>query len=214
MPLKFNKISYVRSEQELPGFVSVYFKRPETYSFIAGQYAIIMLGENLSDKELTHTMSIASAPEDIEICFTMKTDSKSLFKQKIQALQAGDEIEISDARGLFVLPKDSSKICWIAGGIGITPYRSMWRSTGFQVRSTQLIHVSHEGYVFQDEYKQVGFEYHSIDFAELEKIMNETEKDYYFIAGSPSFVNAVKELCYKKGIYDEQIVLDIFAGYE
>ena len=53
-------------------------------------------------------------------------EPKSSFKRALDAMQIHDTVSVSHLAGDFVLPKDAEKkLVFIAGGIGVTPFRSM-----------------------------------------------------------------------------------------
>ncbi|MFA6969752.1 MAG: FAD-dependent oxidoreductase [Candidatus Paceibacterota bacterium] len=53
-------------------------------------------------------------------------EPESSFKRALKAMQVHDTISVSQLAGDFVLPKDTEKkLVFIAGGIGVTPFRGM-----------------------------------------------------------------------------------------
>lgn len=71
--------------------------------------------------------TISSSPsEDMILLTTRLAEKSSSFKQALQRLKPGQELTAVNVDGDFTLPSDStSRIIFIAGGIGITPFRSM-----------------------------------------------------------------------------------------
>ena len=52
----------------------------------------------------------------------------SAFKRTLAELEVGDEVEVEEPKGSFLLPEDTSaEYVFVAGGIGITVFRSMLR---------------------------------------------------------------------------------------
>ena len=96
--------------------------------FEAGQYLNWTLDVSQPDKRGNRrAFTIASAPNNAEIRLGVKfyADS-SAFKTKLATMQPGDHIHGSQVAGSFTLPRDPrQKLAFIAGGIGITPFRSM-----------------------------------------------------------------------------------------
>ena len=92
----------------------------------AGQFAFFPLdGVNNDSRGPVRHFSLASSPtEDILIISTRIRDSP--YKQWLSAIQEGEEVKVSKARGNFVLHDDYSKpAIFLSGGIGVTPFRSM-----------------------------------------------------------------------------------------
>jgi ferredoxin-NADP reductase len=71
--------------------------------------------------------TIASAPSERDVRLGVKFyENSSTFKKNLFALKAGDHVMAGQLAGDFTLPEDpSKKLVFIAGGIGITPFRSM-----------------------------------------------------------------------------------------
>src|SRR6185295_8514205 len=60
------------------------------------------------------------------------------FKKALKALKPGDEIEISDLDGDFVVNDPKAHYVFIAGGIGITPFRSILKQAEHQGKSLRV----------------------------------------------------------------------------
>lgn len=71
--------------------------------------------------------TIASSPTERDIRIGVKFyDGASSFKKSMLGMRAGDTIVASQLAGDFTLPRDTKKkLVFVAGGIGITPFRSM-----------------------------------------------------------------------------------------
>lgn len=95
--------------------------------FTAGQYLEWTLAHSPSDSRGNRRFfTIASSPTESAVRLGVKFyEPASSFKKGLQTLSVGDRISASQIAGDFVLPKDShKKIVCIAGGIGVTPFRS------------------------------------------------------------------------------------------
>jgi ferredoxin-NADP reductase len=71
--------------------------------------------------------TIASAPADDTVRLGVRlAPNGSAFKRGLAQVQPGDEIVASQLAGNFTLPRNKQrKLAVIAGGTGITPFRSM-----------------------------------------------------------------------------------------
>lgn len=68
-------------------------------------------------------MSVCSSPTKPYMDFGAKlTDSE--HKKKWASIQPGEQVTLQGPYGIFTLQEQESKICMIAGGIGITPFYS------------------------------------------------------------------------------------------
>ncbi len=107
------------------------FKKPAGFSFQAGQYLEWMLPHSKPDNRgVRRYFTIASAPEDSRVRVAMKVgEQRSSFKDALMKLDSGSFVIASQLGGDFVLPRDvATKVGFIAGGIGITPFRSQIQS--------------------------------------------------------------------------------------
>jgi ferredoxin-NADP reductase len=111
---------------------------PDTYEFVfatnrkisfkPGQYLEWTLAHKKSDSRgIRRYFTIASSPTDPDIRLGVKFyEHTSSFKKKLLSMHKGDTLVASQLAGEFTLPKDpKKKLVFIAGGIGITPFRSM-----------------------------------------------------------------------------------------
>jgi ferredoxin-NADP reductase/Na+-translocating ferredoxin:NAD+ oxidoreductase RnfD subunit len=105
-----------------------YFSTYPGFNFIPGQYMEWTLPHKNSDSRgVRRYFSIASSPTENIIMLTVKFyEPSSTYKRHLLTLKQGDKIIASQLAGDFTLPKDISKpISFIAGGVGIAPFRSM-----------------------------------------------------------------------------------------
>ncbi len=111
---------------------------PDTYDFIflsdkkvhfqSGQYMEFTLPHAKKDSRgMRRFFTIASSPTEHEIRLGVKFYAKtSSFKKALLALPPGGELIASQLGGDFVMPwSKKTPLVFIAGGIGITPFRSM-----------------------------------------------------------------------------------------
>lgn len=107
------------------------FSRPADYAFRAGQWFRLFL--STPEGELAETFSFCSAPAD-ELVETTTRLSGSPFKNALGALEPGAGAFISPPGGRLALPEGATRLCFLAGGVGITPMRSLLRDARYDGR--------------------------------------------------------------------------------
>lgn len=104
------------------------FQPDKKLRFRPGQYLEWTLGHKPSDgRGNRRYFTLASSPTEAEVHLGVKFYPRgSSYKRRLITLEPGDELVAGQLAGDFVLPKDRRmKLAFIAGGIGITPFRSM-----------------------------------------------------------------------------------------
>lgn len=113
----------------LPGNVDHFYWQTDTkLNFKPGQYLEWTLGHKSPDMRGNRRyFTIASSPTENDIQLGVKFyDKPSSFKQALGEIPVGGKIIASQLSGEFTMPEDlSKKLVFIAGGIGVTPFRSM-----------------------------------------------------------------------------------------
>ncbi len=104
------------------------FPAPPKFSFRPGQYMEWTLGHHHpDDRGNRRYFTIASAPTEHNLRFAVKLyKNSSTFKRALMASNRDISLLASSVGGDFTLPDDPNQKCvFIAGGIGVTPFRSM-----------------------------------------------------------------------------------------
>jgi ferredoxin-NADP reductase len=94
---------------------------------LPGQYAEWTIHTKHDDSRGNRRyFTIASSPAEGDLHIGVKIyDKPSTYKQSLTHLKVGDTILVGSIAGDFTMPKDTTqKLAFIAGGIGITPFRS------------------------------------------------------------------------------------------
>lgn len=104
------------------------FISPQKFSFTSGQYMEWTLQHKHTDSRGNRRyFTIASSPTENEIHLGVKFyPNSSSYKKALVSFSPDDMIVAAQLSGDFTLPKDPrKKLVFLAGGIGITPFRSM-----------------------------------------------------------------------------------------
>jgi glycine betaine catabolism B len=122
------KLTLLRVEKVAAGCYEFVFRSSRPLAFKAGQYLDWTIAVAAPDNRGNRRpFTIASAPSSDEIHLGVKFyKNPSAFKKTLLEMKAGDTLYGSQLAGEFTLPRDTSeKLVFIAGGIGVTPFRSM-----------------------------------------------------------------------------------------
>ena len=185
--------------------------------------------------------TLASSPTEDEIRLGVKFyPDPSSFKTNLLALPIGGEIIAAQRAGDFVLPKDPKReLVFIAGGIGITPFRSMiqYLLDKNEKRQITLLYsnkkVSDIAYkqVFDQAQKRLGIKtiyavtdpgemlsgssmYNGmIDAAMIQKEIPDFVNKTYYISGPHAMVDAFEQTLKSIGIQRKNIKIDFFPGF-
>lgn len=104
------------------------FESDQHLRFLPGQYLEWTLPHASPDTRGNRRyFTVASSPTETAIHLGVRIDpnDSSSFKKHLLVMEPGEMMAASHLSGEFTLPKSPQKLVFIAGGIGITPFRSM-----------------------------------------------------------------------------------------
>ena len=225
-PNRRYRLSFVRKIQEAEGVYSYIFAVPKKFKFKAGQYMEWTLSQHESDSRGNRRyLTISSAPTEPQLMFSVKLPPKpSAFKQHLETLRPNETIWASYLSGSFVLPPDpAKKIVFMAGGVGITPFRSMVKQLvdSGQRRDAVLLYTANkpQELAFRgliDQASSIGLKSlyaYSIDRDSLVNNVPDYQQRHFYISGPYGFVQAMEKLLLGLQIAPSQIITDYFPGY-
>lgn len=117
-------VLYLDREQCDEELATFRFERPAEYEFRAGQWFLLTLQPG--DGAVTETFSHSNAPSDDWLELTTRLTG-SPFKRGLAALAPGDVVRIVGPGGRLSLSDGVARIAFLAGGVGVTPIRSLLR---------------------------------------------------------------------------------------
>ena len=188
------------------------------------------------EKGLRRHISLVTSPtEDVVGLATRLRDTA--FKHTLSELAVGDPVEVEEPKGSFLLPEETDDdYVFVAGGIGITVFRSMLRyiaDTGSGHRVTLVYsNRDRESAAFLDELTELerglprlklvltmtdeeGWEGDTrrIDAALLRDHLGDLGRYRFLVAGPPPMTTAVVEALHGAGVPEAQVAADSFSGY-
>ena len=102
----------------------------QVVDFRAGQYFWVELLDPPYEDEKgpRRHISVVTSPTERDVLGLCTRIRDSAFKRSLAELEVGAEVEVEEPKGDFKLPEDTEPhYVFIAGGIGITVFRSMLR---------------------------------------------------------------------------------------
>jgi ferredoxin-NADP reductase len=210
----------------------------EKFSFKPGQYLEWTLGHSGVDiRGNRRFFTIASSPTEENIHLGVKFyENSSSFKKKLLSLNIGDKIIASQLSGDFTLPIDTKKkLVFIAGGIGITPFRSIIKYMIDKQESRDAVlffsNRTPKDIVYQDIFDRAQIKtIYAVNEAtggalnpnmrvgliNADMIIKEVP-DYkeriFYISGPRGMVSAFEDTLKKMGVKKSNIKVDFFPGY-
>jgi ferredoxin-NADP reductase len=189
------------------------------------------------EKGLRRHISLVTSPTEMGVVGLATRLRDTAFKRTLAELEVGDEVAVEEPKGSFLLPEDTSvDYVFIAGGIGITVFRSMLRyiaDEGLPYRVTLVYsNRDRESAAFLDELEELerridglrvvltiteqeGWEGESrrIDADMLRDHLGDLETHRFYVAGPPAMAESVSESLLAAGVPEEQVVTSRFSGY-
>jgi len=204
----------------------------QEFTFKPGQFVDITLDDPKykDDKGHTRAFSIASSPLD-EYLMVASRLTDSAMKKSLAELEIGRLVHIDGPLGSFTLPHDSSMpIVLIAGGIGITPFRSMVKNATEKNSDQKIILIysnrTPEDASFMNDLEEWqsyndNFEFvvrwtkedGHIDIPFLKQNLKDLTKPIFYAAGPPGMVAGSTQLLIEAGVPEDNIRFEEFAGY-
>lgn len=209
-----------------PNIDEFIFASDRPIRFRPGQYLEFTLPHDKSDQRGNRRyFTIASSPTEEHVRLGIKFyEPTSSFKIALGSLKTNDTISAAQVAGDFVLPKEpGKKLAFIAGWIGITPFRAhtQYIIDKKESRDVVLLYASRpEDIVYRDIFDRArevfGMRTHYIPTIIDAELITETIPDYaertFYISGPPGMVDACKKALCTLGVPHSRIVTDYFPG--
>jgi len=244
------KLTLIGKEKEARDVVSFIFKPEAPLAWVAGQFLHYKLPHPDPDERKDERWFTISAPpfEGNVVVTTRISENGSSFKKALNALPAGGTIEASGPDGDFIIedPKgaaqgmpfdvaslDSARdrqgreFVFIAGGMGITPFRAMLLDLdkrGVAINA-KLLYANRDGnFVFRDKlealagkHKNLTIRYfvtpERIDEATVASEAPDITKPVFYVSGPEPMVEQFEKMLSGLGVPEPHLKRDYFPGY-
>jgi ferredoxin-NADP reductase len=224
---KKRELLFLESFIESEDVYTFLFEKEKDLTWKAGQHGLFTIIHK-KIKNPIRPFTVASAPSENVVRLTMRiNDNPSDFKKAMLELKQGMKVKMSGPVGGFYL-KDNSPSLLIAGGIGITPFRSIVKQleaegNGFGKQIHLLYMDSKKSYINKDELDRMANNT-SISVTYLDSrddLHQEIDKftslhknnGKYFIAGPKPMVDSISTYLQDHNISKRNIKKDAFFGY-
>jgi ferredoxin-NADP reductase len=222
--------------------MSFRFTKPPGWSYRAGQFVdITLLDPPETDAEGNlRGFSISSAPREDVITITTRLRDTA-FKRVLQAVPLGTLVKIEGPFGDLRLHHAARPAVLLAGGIGITPFRSILVETiggGPLPYPVVVFHANRrpEDAAFADEFRSLARTDPNLTFVPTVTAMPDAEHAWdgerghidaamlgrhvdglvdpiYYIAGPPGMVQALRAMLTASGVDEDDVRIEEFTGY-
>ncbi len=229
-----------RRESVAEGTLAFDFSKPAGFEFAPGQAVDVALSDPAAPGSygMKHTFSLASAPREADLTIATRMRD-SAFKRVLSTLEPGARARIDGPFGSFALDPGRPAIL-IAGGIGITPFRSMLRDLPAEAEGAPIVlfysNPRPRDVAFLEEldvlaaasrrFKLVatmtkvrnssvtwGGESGRITRALLERHGGSFESPIYYVVGPPAMVEGICATLASMGIRRSEVRREEFFGY-
>ncbi|MBI4279815.1 MAG: FAD-dependent oxidoreductase [Armatimonadetes bacterium] len=213
-----------------------------SFTFIPGQSVSVVLPElrYQDEKGNRRTFSIASSPADSHLLVATRMTG-SAFKRTLGEVPPGTVVTVTGPMGEFTLPEDAGpRVVLIAGGIGITPFRSIIKDATERKapHGITLFYANRtpEDAAFLDEMEGWARENPRIRFVPtmtkphqskrgwqgrtgyldasmIREAVEDRDRATFYVAGPPAMVQGVLKILQEMGVGEDRTRVEEFSGY-
>ena len=227
-------LEVIKNRKESSDAISLKFRKPDI-AYKAGQYMLYTLPVE-DQKGNSRPFSISSAPSEDFLMLTTKLTG-SPFKEKLSSLIEGESINAKGPFGRFLM-EFADRHIMIAGGIGITPFRSMIKNALDIGMKTEMVLLYSNKIPEEIAYREELEAWdgrnkhlkvvHTITRPDEsgeawagrvgridEKMIREFAKgdEIFYVCGPPALVTSMLETLKKMNIPESRIRSESFVGY-
>jgi ferredoxin-NADP reductase len=240
--MAIQQVKLTRRQEVAFGTMAFHFEKPEGFTYKAGQFCDITLNDppETDAEGNTRGFTLASAPyeDDLMVATRMRDTA---FKRVMKTMEPGTAFSLDAPYGSFTLHNNASiPAVFIAGGIGVTPARSIiLQATHDRLPHKIALFDSNrrpEDAPFLDELMEAQRKNPNFTFVGtmtamgksveawsgetgyitqkmLAKSIPDLNLPIYYISGPRTMVAAMRKVLNASGVNDDNIRTEVFAGY-
>jgi ferredoxin-NADP reductase len=232
----------LKKEAVAEGTLRFHFAKPEGFTYQAGQSIdLFLINPPETDAEGNkRAFSLTSAPHQPDLMITTRMRDTA-FKRVLGNMEPGGIVTIEGPFGSFLLHENNSRpAIFLAGGIGVTPFRSMVLDATTRALPHRIVlfysNRRPEDAPFLTELKEIekqnknfslvatmtNMEKSSeqwegergyVDTAMLARHVPEGTQPIYYLAGPQGMVLALRDVLKASEVSQDDIRYEEFAGY-
>ena len=233
------KATVAEKREVAKGTLFVLFAVEDYPDYRPGSYFYVELPDrgDHDEKGLRRHISLVTSPTETGVVGLATRLRDTAFKRTLAGLAVGDEVQVEEPKGSFLLPEDTSAdYVFVAGGIGITVFRSMLRYIADKELPYRVSLVysnrDRESAAFLDELAELeqrieglrviltmtdeeGWdgETRRLDAEVLSELLGGVEGKQFFVAGPPDMVESVADSLREAGVPEDRVRAGKFSGY-
>ncbi len=223
-------LTLVRRSRETPDAISFLFKSTKLKSWLPGQYLRWTLAHpNPDGRGAAREFTISSAP--FEGCIRLTTrfcvKKGSSFKKALLGMAIGGTIGAEGPSGDFVAKSTARRLVFIAGGVGVTPYRAMLLALdrAGDPLNVDLLYADHGGeFPFLKKFRKLAdkhpaFRLHlfsgsrRLDSRAIAAAVGSGGRPVFYVSGPEPMVGSFEKRLKRMGVPKPRIKTDYFPGY-
>lgn len=219
------EISFIEMKKEDEGIYTFVFEPVKALDWTAGKHAMFFITHKKIDRAM-RLFSISSCPSENRIAITTKIgENPSDYKRALLELQPSMKMTLRGPMGPFTLQKGRTN-CFITGGIGITPFRSMmieaYIGKAHIDGNIKLLYINSSGsFLFGEELMKIKnakistelFTDRNVLANRIKEMTVENSNITYFIAGPKLMISSITQKLLELGVKKKNIKTDTFIGY-
>jgi ferredoxin-NADP reductase len=233
------KATVAEKREVAKGTLLVHFAVEDYPDYRPGAYFWVELPDRGHDDEkgLRRHISLVTSPTETGVVGLATRLRDSAFKRTLAELEVGDEVQVEEPKGSFLLPEDTgAEYVFVAGGIGITVLRSMLRYIADEQLPYRVTLVfsnrDRESAAFLDELEELerrieGLrvvltmtddpewegETRHLDADVLSELVGGLDGKTFLVAGPPEMAQSVADSLTAAGVPEDRVLADKFSGY-
>jgi ferredoxin-NADP reductase len=221
------------------GTLLVLFAVDDYPDYRPGSYFWVELPDrgHSDEKGLRRHISLVTSPTDTGVVGLATRLRDTAFKRTLAELEVGAQVQVEEPKGSFLLPEDTdADYVFVAGGIGITVFRSMLCYIAHERLPYRITLVysnrDRESAAFLDELEELerrieglrvvltmtdepGWEGETrrLDADVLGDLLGGLDGKQFLVAGPPPMAEGVAESLRAAGVPEDRVRADKFSGY-